>query len=184
MVNFQWSVETSSQPGKPITLSHCELFTLSPLMTDLFLAGKELVQTCINEYCYQCLIKRDSRLSEFCTSTLKFYCFKEQHILEVVNVGALVSQSRSLFHFAKSMCLFTKWLGKICNKSPLIAVTLVKMLLTPFFTSSTSLPQPFPCPHPYPMQLSSSASLLLFFSFVFSSPLSSSTATKHRPSFS
>ena len=29
------SVETSSQPDKPITLSLCELFTLSPLMTDL-----------------------------------------------------------------------------------------------------------------------------------------------------
>ena len=81
----------------------------------------------------------------------------------------------------KSTCLFTKWLFNICNKSPLIAVALVKMLLTPFFTSSTSLPQPFPCPHPYPMQLSSSASLLLFFTFVFSSPLSSSTTTAHRP---
>ena len=35
-------------------------------------------------------MERDSRLSEFCASTLKFYYFKEQHIPEIVNIGAFI----------------------------------------------------------------------------------------------
>ena len=38
MVILQWSVEASSQPGKPMTAHHCELVTV-PLLTTILFCG-------------------------------------------------------------------------------------------------------------------------------------------------